>query len=206
MALARIISIVFHPLLMATYLYSFFAFALPVAFDPIREDDIWNFVFLLFCVTFVLPVLNIGLFKSFGTIKSFSMEERKERLMPFIFITVLYCVVTYLFYSRTPVTLKDNFVKFLLIIDALVILSTLITFFYKVSVHSIAIWGLIGILLPLNKIADSGVLFYPMLGFIVLAGVIMSARLKLNVHTPREVMVGGMVGFATGFMLMTYLF
>jgi hypothetical protein len=118
----------------------------------------------------------------------------------------LYCVVTYLFYSRTRIGLNDNLLKFLIIIDALVLVGTLVTFFYKISVHSVGICGLIGILLPLNKISEDGALFYPTIITIVIAGVIMSARLKLNAHTPREVMVGGLLGFATSFVLMFFLF
>jgi membrane-associated phospholipid phosphatase len=187
-------------------MFSLFAFTFPLALDPIRDEDLWNFVFFIFFLTFVLPALNMGFFKAFGRIKSYAMEEKNERIMPFTFIAILYCMVTYLFYSRTQVSLSDNFLKFMIIIDALVVLATVVTIFYKISVHSLAIWGFIGILFPLHKVTDSGVLFYPLLISIVLAGVIMSARLRLNVHTPREVMVGGMLGFAMSFICMNILF
>ena len=69
-----------------------------------------------------------------------------------------------------------------------------------------SIWGFIGILLPLNKVSEDGALFYPTLALIVVAGFVMTARLQLNAHTPREVMVGGMLGFATSFAAMVLLF
>ena len=134
------------------------------------------------------------------------MEQREERIIPFSFIAILYSVLTYLFYSRTRIGLNDNLLKFLIIIDALVIVATLVTIFYKVSVHSLAIWGLIGILLPLNKVSEDGALLYPTLVSIVVAGLVMTARLQLNSHTPREVMVGGMLGFAVSFGAMITLF
>lgn len=134
------------------------------------------------------------------------MEERQERIIPFSFITILYCVVTYLFFSRTRVSLNDNLLKFLLIIDALVLIATIVTFFYKVSVHSMAIWGLIGILLPLNKVSEDGALFLPTIISIVVAGTVMTSRLQLNAHTPREVMVGGVVGFGVSFAAMILMF
>lgn len=203
---ARIVSILFHPLLLATYLFALFSFALPAGLDPLKEDGHLNFVFLIFCVTFLLPALNIGIFKTFGSIKSLAMEERHERIIPFSFITILYGVVTYLFYSRTRVSLNDNLLKFLIIIDILVLVATLVTVFYKVSVHSMAIWGLIGILLPLNKVSEDGALFYPTILSIVVAGAVMTARLQLNAHTPREVMIGGVLGFATSFAAMIIMF
>jgi hypothetical protein len=204
--LAKIVSFLFHPLLLATYMFGLFTFSLPAGLDPLKEDGHLNFVFLIFCVTFLLPALNIGIFKTFGSIKSLAMEERQERIIPFSFIAILYVAVTYLFYSRTRVGLNDNLLKFLIIIDALVIVATLVTIFYKVSVHSMSIWGLLGILLPLNKVSEDGALFYPTLAFIVIAGLVMTARLQLNAHSPREVMVGGMLGFATSFACMVLLF
>lgn len=204
--LARIISIIFHPLLLATYLFGLLTFVLPAALDPLKEEGHLNFIFLIFCVTFLFPALNVGIFKTFGSIKTLAMKERQERIIPFSFITILYVVVTYLFYTRTRIGLNDNLLKFLIIIDALVLVATVVTYFYKVSVHSMGICGMIGILLPLNKISEDGALFYPTLVTIVLAGVVMSARLQLNAHTPREVMIGGVLGFTTSFLLMFFLF
>ena len=204
--LARIFTILFHPLLLATYLFSLFTVALPVGMAPIKEDGQWNFVLLIFFVTFVLPAMNLLIFKTFGTIKSLALESRAERVVPFSFITILYVAVTYLFYSRTQINIDDNLLKFLIIIDLLVVLATVITFFYKISVHSMAIWGLIGILIPLNRISEQGMLFYPTVAAIALAGFIMTARLHLNAHTPREVMTGAIVGLIASFGSMMIIF
>jgi cation transport ATPase len=203
---ARIVSILFHPLLLATYLFALFIFLFPVALEPLKSAGHFSFLLLIFCVTFVLPALNVGMFRMMGTIKTLEMKEKRERILPFIFITILYITVTYLFYSKTRLGFHDNLLKFLIIIDALVLIATLTTFFYKVSVHSLAAWGMIGILIPLNKVLEDNTLFYPTLVIIVVAGVIMSARLKLNAHTPREVLVGSALGFATSFAGMVFLF
>ena len=204
--LARIASILFHPLLLATYLFTLFIFLFPVALEPLKSEGHFSFLLLIFCVTFVLPALNVGMFKMMGTIKTLEMREKRERILPFIFITILYIAVTYLFYSKPRIGFHDNLLKFLIIIDALVLIATLTTFFYKVSVHSLAAWGMIGILIPLNKVLEDNTLFYPTLIIIVIAGVVMSARLKLNAHTPREVLVGSVLGFATSFVAMVILF
>lgn len=204
--LARIVSVVFHPLLLATYLFGLLTLTLPTALDPLKEEGHLNFIFLIFCVTFLFPSLNVGIFKTFGSIKTLAMKDRRERVMPFTFVTILYCVITYLFYARTRIGLDDNLLKFLIIIDALVVVGTIATFFYKVSVHSIGICGIIGILLPLNNISEDGALFYPTIATIVIAGVVMSSRLQLNAHTPREVMVGSVLGFTTSFVLMFFFF
>jgi hypothetical protein len=203
---ARVISLVFHPLFMATYLFMLFALIFPIAFDPIKEEGTGRFIFLLFCVTVILPVVMITLLKTLGFLESFTMFSRQQRIVPFILIAVFYTAVTYVFYDRSEVSLNDNFLKFLLVFNALVLVSTIVTLFYKVSVHSVGIWGMIGILIPLNKISDTGILFYPTVAAIILAGIIMSARLQLNVHTLRQVTVGAVLGFATSFLAMHFLF
>jgi membrane-associated phospholipid phosphatase len=206
MTFARIVSWVFHPLLLATYLFSLFTLFLPAGMHPIKDDGQWKFVFLIFCVTCALPALNIFLFKALGTISSVVLQHRRERLIPFSFVTVLYILITWLLYARTRIGLNDNLLKFLVLIDALVLVATVITFFYKVSVHSMAIWGFIGILLPLNKISEEGMLFAPTIIAILLAGVVMAARLQLNAHTPREVMIGAIAGLVITFGGMLVLF
>jgi membrane-associated phospholipid phosphatase len=204
--LAKIVSVLFHPLLLASYMFALFSMSFPAGLDPLKEDGYWNFVFLIFCVTFLLPALNIGIFRTFGSIKSLAMEERGERIIPFSFIAILYGVLSYLFYSRTRIGLNDNLLKFLIIIDVLVFVAALVTVFYKVSVHSMAIWGLIGILLPLNKVSEDGALLFPTIISIVIAGLVMTSRLQLDAHTPREVMIGSMLGFAISFAAMITMF
>jgi membrane-associated phospholipid phosphatase len=154
----------------------------------------------------VFPALNVGMFRMMGTIKTLEMKERRERIIPFIFISILYIGVTYLFYTKPRIGFHDNLLKFLIIIDALVLIATLTTIFYKISIHSLAAWGMLGILIPLNKVLENNTLFYPTLIVIVITGVIMSARLKLNAHTPREVMVGSVLGLLTAFAGMIILF
>ncbi|MGC1244348.1 MAG: hypothetical protein WA874_22345 [Chryseosolibacter sp.] len=191
---------------MPTYLFSLLALALPNLLEPIVPELQPKFLMFIFLVTAVLPFLNVGIFKTFRTIKSFAMLDRRERLLPFVFISAIYVAVTYLFHSHARMNLNDNFLKFMVIIDLLVIISTIATFFFKVSVHSVAAWGLIGILVPLNKITEVNSIFYPTLAVIVLAGVIMSARLKTGAHTSREVMWGSVLGLATGVTGMILLF
>lgn len=160
---------------------------------------------MLFLMTFVFPAINIYFFKTLGFIRSFQMETRRERVLPFVFITLIYCAVTYMI-SRMGVYRTDNFLQFFFIIDALVIVSTLITCFYRASIHALAWSGIVGIFLPLNKMAETDGVFYATLALIVLAGLTMSARLKLDAHDPREILVGSLLGLATGFAGMVILF
>jgi membrane-associated phospholipid phosphatase len=198
--IATFVSIVLHPLLMTTYLFVILFFYLPIIFQPIKPS--FAFIGLIFLMTFVLPSLNFILFKVTGTIDNLAMPERRQRTLPFLFISILYCVVTFLFHWKVGVA---NVTSLLIIICALVVISASITLFYKVSIHSAAIWGIVGILLPLYK-SSNGFLLIPVVLLIVAAGLVMSARLQLNAHTPREVLTGSLLGFGIGFAGMLILF
>ncbi len=199
---AKIVSIVFHPLLMTTYLVLLLGIFFPQML-LIKTSALKLFALLVFFVTFVLPALNIVMFKVNGVISSLTLARREERILPFIFISVIYSLVTALFFYKG--SFGSNFNKLMLIITALIVISTLITFFYKVSIHSISIWGAVGILLPLNKIVEESLL-WPTAIIIVIAGIIMSSRLFLNAHTPREILLGAVVGFSVGFGGLLFLF
>lgn len=204
--LARIISIIFHPLLMATYLFTLLAYLLPSAVYPMNTQSLRSFLIVIFAMTFFLPAINISFFKIFGVVSSFTMEKRTERIRPFFAITIIYCFVTYFFSYRARIGTDDNFFKLLLIIDCLVVAATMITFFYKISVHSIGIAGLLGIVLPLNSVAENNALVIPIVALLVITGLVMSARLQLNAHTTREVWLGALTGFIIGFGGMIVLF
>jgi len=170
----------------------------------IRNENQRIIVSLIFVFTFVLPALNIAMLRSFGTISSLMLESRQERIVPFVFISLLYILVTFLFHYKLP--FSSNFNKLMIIITAMIVVSLIITFFYKISIHSLAMCGGIGILLPLNKVSEQVNLLWPTAITIVVAGLVMSARLFLGAHTPREVMYGSVVGFMVGFVGMSMLF
>ena len=203
---ARVLSVVFHPLFIPTYFFTLLSWALPTLLEPISPQLHVKFLIFIFLITCLLPLLNVGIFKAFGTIRSYAMPDRKERLMPFVFISLIYVAVTYLFHLHAKMNFNDNFMKLMVVIDLLIIVATVATFFFKVSVHSITMWGLIGMLVPLMKITEVNTLFYPTLATIVLAGFIMAARMESGTHTSREVMWGAVLGLTTSVAGMMILF
>lgn len=200
-AIARIISLVFHPLLMTTYLFLILLFYLPVMLQPIRAT--WWIILLIFVTTFALPAVNFIMLRLTGSIRDLTMPQREQRVLPFIFVAIIYVFVTVMFYWKFPV---PNLLRLMAIVSAMVVFATVVTFFYKISVHSLAMWGALGMMLPMNKVSEENTLLYPTVIVIVITGLVMSSRLALNAHHPREVMFGGVAGFAIGFFGMIILF
>jgi len=144
------------------------------------------------------------MFRHFGTISSYTLHERTDRLIPFIAIAIIYVVMVFLFYNKLPIS--SNFNKLMVIVASLVVFSAIVTFFYKISIHSLAACGMVGILLPMNKAIENNALLWPTAIAIVLAGLIMSARLYLQAHTFNEVVTGAVAGFTIGFAGMIIMF
>jgi len=194
---------IFHPLLLATYLVTIVGYYFPVmlSVSPRNFNVILGFVF---CFTFILPAVNIMMFRYFGTISSYRMQARNDRVIPFVAISIIYVVMVFLFYNKLPIS--ENFNKLMTIVASLVVLSTMITFFYKASIHSLGAAGMIGILLPLNKAVENNAFLWPTAIAMMMAGLIMSSRLYLNAHTFNEVLTGAMAGFIVGFAGMLIMF
>jgi hypothetical protein len=204
--LARVISFIFHPLLMATYFFGLLYFFLPSALFPIAKDRQPVLIVFISLMTFFIPAVGISVLRTFGAISSFTLFDRRERIRPFFLIMIVYLFFTYFFAFKQGFGIEDNLFKFLLIIDLLVIVATAITFYYKVSIHSIGIMGVLGIVLPLNNMVENNTLFIPTIVIIIISGLVMSARLQLNSHTTREVWVGALTGFLIGFLGVIFLF
>jgi hypothetical protein len=199
--LAQFISFIFHPLLMPTWLFGIVMFYLPSSVQPRQA---WMVIIILvFGMTFILPLLNLLFFKMTGTIKSFYLAERSDRILPFIFITIVYAGITAMIFWKMSFPVVFNL---MLLITLLSLMVTVATFFFKISAHAVGGGGIAGILLATAIISSVGELIYPSLLILVLAGAVMSARLYLNAHKPNEVGWGGMLGFLVGFVGIELLF
>jgi len=203
---AKFISIVFHPLLMATYLFLMLSHTLPAALNPVPMEGQQRFILLICMVTFLIPMTTVIFFRMMGTIESLQFFNRQDRVVPFLMITVFYGVVTYFFYDKFRIGLHDNVLRLMIVLDLLVVVTTAITFFYKVSVHSLCMWGMIGIVLYLHKASDNNMLLIPSVVLFLLTGLVMASRLQLNAHNANEIWFGAAAGFGVSFAAMTLLF
>lgn len=130
-------------------------------------------------------------------IHSFNMPTREERILPFILITIYYGVSSYLIVDKLPV---NDIIKVVLYgITAQILLLTIITFFWKISAHSLAVGGILGFLCAINLFLPENELLLPIIFTAFLSGLIMSARLLLNSHNPPQVYWGAFLGFLLSF-------
>jgi membrane-associated phospholipid phosphatase len=194
---ALALSALLHPLLMPTILFAILLYFSPAVFGIANEAGQWRIVIGVFLSTFLMPLLSILLMFRVRSITSLTLDEKNERFMPFLTTTLIYMLTTYLFLRQ-----MQGFYTMIVVLSSItfsIALVTLITVFWKISAHSVGICGVIGFLFGFyQKYADPQ-LFYPILVVILLAGMLMSARLYLNAHNPAQVFAGGVVGLAISF-------
>ena len=132
--LAQIISGVFHPLLMPFYglLIIFNAPAL-YGYLPLQVKRIMFFIILV--ENILIPVMLITYLKFRNIITTWTMDSRKERIMPLIMTSFFYVFTVYLTYRfHIPFFIKS----FIICLAVLAVAVTIISFWYKISIHATA--------------------------------------------------------------------
>lgn len=128
------------------------------------------------------------------------MESRHERVLP-LFIVAIFFYMTYYMLKQGPYFVVFNI--FMLGATLLVIISLLINYFTKISIHMVALGGLFGTFAGFDLALS--VDLRPLLSVIILvSGITAYARLYLKAHTSGQV-YGGFI-LATVFMFSLFLF
>jgi membrane-associated phospholipid phosphatase len=199
--LAQVLSVLFHPLLMPTYLFCIVLYLLPPSVITFPVERRWAILMLVFCSTFVIPGLGTYFMYRQGYVGNMTLEHRQERNLPFFFTSLCFGVTSYLFYQEAY--FDRLFFYIMTLITLSVFLTLLFSFRWKISAHAVGLGGALGILFLLNKLLPENQLLYVIVAAIVLTGLVLSARLALEAHTPVEVYGGFLLGFSLSFgMLM----
>ncbi|AGA76368.1 hypothetical protein [Echinicola vietnamensis] len=194
--LALILSVLFQPLVVPTMVFAVILYAVPNATNV--PDEIKGSLLLMVLVTTLLiPMLSVFGLRYMDTIPSIHMANRKDRFLPFGMVSVFYIVVTYFFYARLN---YDELIVFSMItMTGTILLLTIVTFFWKVSAHLTGLSGLLAILMVMSWKFPGGTLLYPVIGTVLLCGLVGSCRLYLDAHKPVELAAGFGLGFITCF-------
>ena len=142
----KLISIVCHPLLMASYMSLILIYRAPELF-AFQPDAVIYFFLAVFLTTCLLPAFSIFSLKLFSNISSFELTDRKERPLPFLIILIWYGISSYLFIVRLQ--LDPPFTTILIAVTILIFLLFILTKWFKISIHATAAWSTSGILAAL---------------------------------------------------------
>ena len=191
---AKFLSIVLHPLLMPTFLLGMLFFTTPAVvgvdlFTPTVRFTLLGFVGM---TTFVIPSLGIYYLYRAGYVQSLHLDNLADRRLPYFLTALLYGFTTYFFrYQLAALSeLSPQISTILASITVSITLVGVISLRWKISAHGTGFGGLLGAIFGIAVKFNESILLYPLLSLIVLGGLLMSARLHLNAHTPAQIGAG----------------
>ena len=188
---ANLISWIFVPLLVPVYgIMLIFALSF-LRFAPFHTKLV--FTLIVFGANFLVPMLLVLLLKKLGIVNDIGLNGRRERLIPYI-ITIVCLLGTglFLYLKGAPVWVAMFYAG-----GALAgAVNLLVNFRWKISAHAAGIAGLVAMLIQVIKEGPSveGMVWW-IVGAIVIAGMLGSARVWLGRHTLMQVLAGSAVGF-----------
>lgn len=213
--LAQIISFVFHPLLIVSYMLILLLLVNPYLFgvNNIREEAGKLLILQTFLSTFFIPAIAALMLRLLGMIDSLELKNRQERIGPYIITAILYLWM-YKNYAESSYV-PTAYSGFMLGAVIGLFLAFFINIFSKISAHAVGMGGLLAMviitmflfsydtfLLGSYEISMSGLLML----VILLAGMVGSARLFLQAHEPMDLYGGFLVGFIAQFIALKIVF
>lgn len=187
--LAHIVSGLFHPLIMPSVgvLFVFFTTS-QIFFLPFQAQRVILFIVAL--NTLVIPIIMMPILHKFGLIKSIQMLDHKERVIPLFFTLILYI---FSFYFLARLQIVSALSLFMLGATLAVLLTTIISYWWKISIHMVGIGGLLGLIYVLALRFQSANIWILIAG-VCIAGVIGWARLEVSAHKPSQIYAGFSLG------------
>lgn len=194
--MAKTVSMIFTP-----FSIPFLAFLILFVFSYLRIMPLqYKSIVLAIvgCFTIFMPTLTIFLFRKINGLSPDDLAERKQRFVPFILTISSYIFCLLLMYRLNMPWYMTGIILAALI---MMIVCVVVNLKWKLSEHMAGAGAIIG-----GLVAFSALFGYNPVGwlciFILIAGVLGTARIILRHHTLGEVMGGFAVGLACSLLVL----
>ena len=193
---ARVTSIVFTP-----FSIPFLAFLVLFLFSYLRIMPILYkgiVLGIVYCFTILTPTITIFLFRKINGFARQELSERKKRYVP-ILLTIISYVFCLLMMRKLNIPWYMTGIIFVSLVIS--IICILVNLKWKLSEHMAGVGGIIGGLVLFSALFSYNPVVWLCL-FILIAGILGSARIVLGHHTLGEVLSGFVVGLVCSFLIL----
>ena len=175
-------------------------FTNPLLFSAYDEKQLSQIFLTVIINTFLFPALAIFIVWRLGFVKSLTMPDSKDRLVPYLTTGAVYIWGYVVFRKSGMPQILD-----IVILGATITLFAVFLFnlFRKVSAHSGAIGAFFMVTVFTCVLASTNYNYIPIL-VAVLAGVIGSSRLLLGAHDGFEIFAGYIIGMFSQVVAMQF--
>jgi hypothetical protein len=187
---AEVVSVILHPLFVPVYVLFFTIYESPLTMplDPQKRF----FISVSICMAYVgYPLFVVFITRKLNLIESMRLKTRRDRIIPYVACGIFYFWMWYVLYKEGsfPVQLSWFALGVFLASSAGLIVNSYI----KVSMHGIAAGTAVAYFYLLAATSPLAMGFYLVIA-VLLAGLVCSARLIKEEHSPAEVYIGVIVG------------
>jgi hypothetical protein len=188
---AKVISYVFHPLFIPTYVYFFMTQLFPFEFSGMLEKAYLFRTVIVFVNTAFFPSVAILLLWGLKFSESIFLRSQKERIVPYIIVMFFYWWVWYLSknFADQPFALRVFFLGAFLTTPVALILNN----FFKISMHAIGV-GSAAMFITIVAFHSSFHIGLAVAIAWLIAGMVCTARLLVSDHTNRDIYTGVILG------------
>ncbi|MEO6165930.1 MAG: hypothetical protein ABIO46_14285 [Chitinophagales bacterium] len=187
---AKIISFLFHPLVLPTYAFLLIYWTNPLLFTNYDSTELGKIFLTVFINTFLFPVIAILLIWRLGFVKSLYMESQQERMVPYLTSGAMY-IWTYVVFRKSglPEILS------IVILGATITLFAcfMITIFRKISIHTASMACLFILTFAMCLLSQTDYSFL-LMTTALMAGVVGSSRILTGAHDLNEIALGYFIG------------
>jgi hypothetical protein len=192
---AHIVSFIFHPLFITSYVIGFLILFHPYAFTGFEpRQKLFKFLNIVLCNAF-FPAFSIFLLWRLEFIRSIRLETTRERIIPYVIAMVFYFWTWYVFKNQALENPEIS-IQFLLGAFLAVCVAWFCNIYFKISMHATAIGGAL-MFFVLYCVSDQTASGLYLALAVLAAGLVCTARLLLGAHTRFEVYAGLLVGIFT---------
>ena len=202
--ISTLISYLLHPIFIPVYIIYYLLWIHPDSFVGFSEIIKWQTLLIVVINMVVFPLITVLLLKALGFISSIHMRERKDRIIPYIACGIFFFWGYTVFKEQSMYPLE--WVAFVLGSFIAVSAALIANIYFKISMHAMAIGGCLGFMLLLMLNDQDALLILPFVVVTLCTGVVASARLQLQSHTPFEIYTGILLGLVSQFVGYYFVF
>lgn len=189
--MAKVVSYIFHPLFVPTYIFLLLMLLVPYEFAGITPWQLKLRLFSVFWLTAFFPAFAVFLLWRLKFSESIFLRTQKERIIPYIITMFFYWWMHYLSrnFADQPAVLKFFYTGIFMATAAGLILNN----YYKISLHGMGMGGasMAIVLFAFYYHQPMGIVIA---GALLLTGIVATSRFLISDHTQKEVYMGLLVG------------
>jgi hypothetical protein len=189
--IAKIISIVFHPIFIPVYLAIFLVRIQPYFFSGLAPIEKFIVIPRFVVMYTIFPIISVLLLRALGFIQSIQLKTQRERVIP-----VIICMVYYFghwYFLKKQGELPQYFIQLTAAIFFASILGFFANIMMKVSMHAIAAGLMSAFLIHVGLTLNFNLGIYISIA-VLLTGMICTSRFIDSDHQAKEIYVGLLAG------------